>query len=129
MKRWTTVPHENWSRAHELRRALTPAEQVLWSALMGKQLGVKFRCQHPIGPYIVDFYADELRLVIELDGEIHALEEVKARDAEREAYLKSRQRVVVRFTNREVLETPEKVLDEIRKIITQLKPELPPGPP
>jgi very-short-patch-repair endonuclease len=127
-KRWTTVPPDHWSMARHLRRALTAAEQALWSRLRGGQLGVRFRCQHPFGPYILDFYCDALRLVIELDGPIHATEESRRHDAEREGYLQSRQRVVVHFTNQEVLEQPERVLTEIRALVEQLR-TLPPDPP
>jgi very-short-patch-repair endonuclease len=59
-------------RAKELRQRQTSAEEKLWALLRNKQLGgYKFRRQHPIGPFIVDFYCDEARLVIELDGGIH----------------------------------------------------------
>ena len=128
-KRWTTVPADNWQRAHDLRHELTPAEQVLWSALRGGQLGVRFRRQHPFGPYILDFYCDALRLVIELDGPIHATEESRRHDADRGAYLQARQRVVVHFTNQEVLETPDKVIAEIRSLIDRLKNSPPLTPP
>ena len=58
--------------AQRLRLNLTPAEQKLWKALQKRQLnGLKFRCQHAIGSFIVDFYCPQCRLVIELDGDIH----------------------------------------------------------
>lgn len=58
--------------ARHLRRNLTPAEAYLWNALRCRQLvGLKFRCQHPVGRFIVDFYCPSCKLVIEVDGEIH----------------------------------------------------------
>jgi very-short-patch-repair endonuclease len=59
-------------RAKELRQQLTPAEKLLWNRLRSRRLGgFKFRRQHPIGPYIADFYCAEHRLVVEVDGSIH----------------------------------------------------------
>ncbi len=58
--------------ARQLRQQLTPAERQLWQALKNRQLkGWKFRCQHPIQSFVVDFYCPEHRLVVELDGDIH----------------------------------------------------------
>ncbi|HEY9867286.1 MAG TPA: DUF559 domain-containing protein, partial [Candidatus Obscuribacterales bacterium] len=58
--------------ARRLRRELTPAESILWEALRGRQLdGLKFRCQHPVGKFILDFYCPSVKLVIEVDGGIH----------------------------------------------------------
>lgn len=68
--RGTTKEIEEAARL--LRQQLTPAEAKLWEALRGHQLkGLKFRCQHPIGRFIVDFYCPSLKLVIEVDGSIH----------------------------------------------------------
>ena len=59
--------------ARKLRNNLTTAEALLWSALRNKQLaGLRFRCQHPVGNFILDFYCPSLKLVIEVDGRIHA---------------------------------------------------------
>ena len=59
--------------ARDLRKRLTPAERILWRLLRDRRLkGLKFRRQFPIGPFVVDFCCYELRLVIELDGEVHA---------------------------------------------------------
>ena len=58
--------------AQELRLKLTPAEEMLWSRIGNKQLdGLRFRSQHPIGRYIADYYCHELKLVVEVDGDIH----------------------------------------------------------
>src|SRR5436309_2752592 len=58
-------------RARALRRRLTPPEARLWIALRKKKLGLHFRRQHPIGPYIIDFYCDAAKLAVEIDGESH----------------------------------------------------------
>jgi len=118
---WKTVPPEHWKRAQELRGEATKAECVVWNAIRGGRLGVKFRRQHPFGPFFLDFYASEIRLVVELDGGIHELADVKERDAAREEYLRGRQRVIVRFTNREVLESLDEVIEKLRGRIEGLK--------
>ena len=69
--------HVIFKNAESLRYNLTQAELVLWGHLKGNQLGSKFRRQHPLGIYIADFYCHEALLVIELNGDIHNLEEIK----------------------------------------------------
>jgi very-short-patch-repair endonuclease len=86
-----------------LRRKLTPEEQILWRKLRSRRFaGYKFRRQHELGPYILDFYCDEARLSIELDGGQHASEQSKAYDRERSRYLESAGVREVRFWNSEV---------------------------
>jgi very-short-patch-repair endonuclease len=80
---------------------MTSCERVLWDHLRDRRLaGLKFRRQHPIGPFIVDFYCAAARLVIEIDGAIHAYQQEK--DALREKWLLERRFRVLRFTNRSV---------------------------
>ena len=75
--------------ANELRESSTDAEKILWQKLKAKKFfNLKFRRQHPINQFIVDFYCDILKLVIELDGGYHNIPEVKERDEERENMLK-----------------------------------------
>ncbi len=88
-------------RAAELRRELTPAEQKLWAHLRSDQLGVNFRRQHAIGPYITDFCCLQKKLILELDGGQH-LEQAEY-DQERTAFLQSKGYRVLRFWNHEVL--------------------------
>ncbi|MEI7750229.1 MAG: DUF559 domain-containing protein [Candidatus Moraniibacteriota bacterium] len=83
-----------------LRKSATPQEVILWSRLRRSALGHKFRRQHSIGPYIVDFYCPEKKLIVELDGWQHN-EQVK-HDAERTVYLESLGLLVLRFWNNEV---------------------------
>jgi len=95
--------------ARHLRQQLTPAEAQLWSVLSRRQLvGLKFRCQHPIGQFIVDFYCPSCKLIIEVDGGIHSQQE--AYDEARTEKLQSFGYRVLRFTNEEVLNDLQAVL-------------------
>ena len=89
-------------RAAALRKEMTLAERKLWFALKGKQLGVKFRNQHAIGPYITDFCCIKEKLIIEVDGS-HHLDQIDY-DEERAAYLQSRGYRVLRFWNNQVMQ-------------------------
>ena len=73
-----------FERAEELRKNPTSSENLLWQYLKADQLGVRFKRQHPIWMYIADFYCHELKLVIEIDGSVHNLKEVKYHDIVRE---------------------------------------------
>jgi very-short-patch-repair endonuclease len=98
--------------ARRLRQNLTPAEQKLWQALKNRQLnGLKFRCQHPVGLFIVDFYCPQCRLVVELDGEIH--DHQVDYDTARTEQLKQFGYQVVRFRNQEVITNLDTVLRQI----------------
>jgi very-short-patch-repair endonuclease len=112
-KRWRTT-EATQERARELRRDQTPAKQQLWARLRSKQLyGLKFRRQHPIGQFIVDFCCVSCKLVIELDGDSHASQ--KEYDQGRTAWLESRGYRVIRFTNREVTRQLDAVLEAITR--------------
>ena len=106
---------ETRDRAKRLRRELTDAEDKLWSRLRGHQLGVKFRRQHPIGPFITDFCCIERKVVIELDGGQHLNQ--AHHDAKRSEYLESRGYRVVRFWDGAVLTSIEAVLEQIRNLL------------
>ena len=96
-------------RARDLRRPLTPTERLLWLRLRDQQLGgYKFRRQHPLGNFIVDFYCPACRLVVEVDGETYAAQ--AAYDAARTEWLATVGCRVVRFTNGEVRAELEGVL-------------------
>ena len=113
----------------ELRGNLTPQERVLWDALRGRQLDdVKFRRQHPLGAFIFDFYAPELRLVVELDGDIHDDPVRRARDRSRDAHLIANGYSVVRVTNMEVVLDLEAVLERLSVLIGELRGGLPSPP-
>jgi very-short-patch-repair endonuclease len=90
-------------RARELRSNMTTAEIILWSRLRSKQIdNYKFRRQQPIFDYIVDFYCHELRLIIEVDGEIHSLSENKDTDKKRDKILTINGYHIIRFSNLEI---------------------------
>ena len=100
----------------KLRKSLTAAEATLWNLLKNKQLdGKKFRRQHSVDKYILDFYCPSESLAIELDGERHFSDDGMKYDEMRTAYLKSLQIKVIRFENEEIFQSPEGVLQEIRK--------------
>ncbi len=102
------------ARRRELRRNGTAAEKLLWSLLRGRQLrGLKFRRQHPVGCYIVDFYCAESGIGVELDGGQHFTPEGSAADQRRDAYLVRRGVRLLRFSNRELFEEVEGVLEVI----------------
>ncbi len=103
------------TRRKDLRKDLTPQEYKLWYYLKGKNLSVKFRRQHGIGPYIADFYCKEKNLIIELDGSQH--QENKEYDAERDDYIKTLGIKVLRFWNNEVDANIEGVLMKIKEEI------------
>ena len=91
-----------------LRKELTPAERKLWAHIRNDQLGVKFRCQHAIGPYIPDFCSPKAKLIIELDGSQHL--EQEEYDSERTEYLELQGYKIIRFWNSDVLNDIEGVI-------------------
>jgi very-short-patch-repair endonuclease len=104
--------------AKRFRKALTLPEQRLWKALRELDLrGAHFRRQSPLGPYIVDFICHRARLIIEVDGGIHDLPSVAARDAEREAWLRGRGYEVVRVGNEEAFYEAASVADRIARLL------------
>ena len=109
-----------FQRARKLRNAETHAEQVLWSYLRTKPLGLKFRRQHPFGIFILDFYCHQIKLVIEVDGSVHLNEQVKQRDKEREEILSKSGLYVIRFTNDDVLSKLQNVINTIEETILQM---------
>jgi very-short-patch-repair endonuclease len=102
--------------AKNLRKNSTDVERLLWSRLRAGRLeGIKFRRQHPIGHYIVDFVCLERKLIIELDGGQHALPEEIWNDKERTDWMEKEGYTVLRFWNNEVLTNMEGVLEVIRE--------------
>jgi very-short-patch-repair endonuclease len=99
-------------RAKELRQQMTPAEKVLWDRLRSRQLGgFKFRRQHPIGPYIADFYCAAPRLVVEVDGSVH-VGQAEA-DEQRNQQMAEYGYRVLRVSNQEVETDLESVICRI----------------
>ena len=99
-------------RARELRQEMTPAEELLWGRLRRKQLnGLKFRRQHPLGPFIADFYCAEYRLVVEIDGDVHKGQ--REYDIVRTEWFEAHGYRVIRFRNDDVIKDIETVLTAI----------------
>ncbi|GIV55420.1 MAG: hypothetical protein KatS3mg040_0188 [Candidatus Kapaibacterium sp.] len=108
------LPDDLLHFARQLRRNLTDAEKLLWMLLRGRQFGGwKFRRQHPMPPYVLDFYCHELRLAIELDGGQHNTPEQLHYDQQRSEYLAAKGINVLRFWNNQVLQETEAVLHAI----------------
>jgi very-short-patch-repair endonuclease len=104
------LPTRTLHQARQLRGTIVDAEQRLWHHLRAARLnGLKFRRQHPIPPYVVDFYCQSARLVVELDGSQHNEEA----DATRTRYLESLGLKVLRYWDNEVLQQTERVLESI----------------
>jgi len=102
------------NQARSLRGALSRSEVLLWVRLRGREPGEPtFRRQHPIGPYIADFYCSAAKLVVEVDGGVHREEDRMLRDAHREAFLRERGCRVLRVTDRKVLNDPDCVAEQI----------------
>ena len=98
--------------ARELRYNMTHAEEILWNKLKGKKLGgFKFRSQHPVGQFILDFYCPECKLVVELDGGVH--DDQKEYDQTRDEHLQDFGYQVLRFPNQAVI---NRLPDVLRKI-------------
>ena len=106
-------------RVRELRRNQTEAEEIFWELVRDKRfLDLKFRRQHQIGHYIVDFYCHSEKMIIEFDGSVHDLPEQKKKDEKRDKYLTSLGNKVVRFKNEELLDNTDSVLKKIEKTLS-----------
>ena len=117
--------------AQRLRRELTLPEVLLWLCVKGRQLnGLHFRKQHPLGPYILDFYCEALQLAVEVDGELHALDDRPQRDAVRDRWFAKRGIRTLRIPARDVLASPDgaalSILDYVGA--NPLRPSGPPPP-
>jgi len=110
--------HLIFEKAKMLRNNVTPTEMILWGRLKEYYPVLKFRRQHPISFYIVDMYCHSKKLVIELDGSIHDLEEMKIKDELRQKELEALGLKVIRFTTKEIMYELDSVL---RIIETHLK--------
>jgi very-short-patch-repair endonuclease len=109
--------------AHILRGSMTKAEAVLWKKLKDRKLfNVKFRRQHPINIFIVDYYCHEYKLVIEVDGDIHNDEIAKQYDSSRTDVLNNFGLMVIRFTNDQILYSIDTVITKIHQVITERTP-------
>ncbi|MBT7229334.1 MAG: DUF559 domain-containing protein, partial [Gammaproteobacteria bacterium] len=104
------VPPKIKQNARDLRKNMTDAERTLWSRIKSRRLqGFRFRRQHPVGNYIVDFVCLELKLVIELDGGQHM--DQQQYDERRDSFLKAQGFTVLRFWNNKVMKEVDGVLE------------------
>jgi very-short-patch-repair endonuclease len=110
-------------RAAELRNNMTVAEKILWCELRKKDtFKVRFKRQHPVDIFVVDFYCHKCKLAIEIDGDIHLREEVKEYDDGRSHDIEKLGIRILRFTNNEVLENIEMVKKRILCEISSYSP-------
>jgi len=116
----TTTHRHNLKEQTVVRRSLrnnaTAPEAILWLRLKGKQVeGLKFRRQFGVGPYVLDFYCPELRLAIELDGEVHNTSWAGSHDEIRAKFLMENNINILRFKNKVVYQNIKAVIDEIKR--------------
>jgi very-short-patch-repair endonuclease len=117
-KRETALP-DLILAAREMRREFTHAEEVLWKALRLKQLGgARFRRQHVVGPYILDYYCMAKKLAVEVDGKEHSESDQKQYDQERTSYLNTKGIMVLRFLNDQVENDLDGVLSTIFEVLS-----------
>jgi very-short-patch-repair endonuclease len=107
---------ETFHNASSLRKNMTEAEELLWKELKSRKMnGLKFRRQHPIHFYIADFYCNEKKLIIEVDGGIHNVKDIKEHDNNRSAEFDRLGIRVIRVTNESVLNSLSDVLEIIKQ--------------
>jgi very-short-patch-repair endonuclease len=124
MKNFKFIPYDKnlVSRARELRKKTTETEKIFWNKILkNKKLkDFKFTRQKPIGHFIVDFYCAKFKLAIEIDGEIHNFQ--KTRDKERDNFLKQKFGLkILRYTDKEILNNAEKILENLTKEINNME--------
>jgi adenine-specific DNA-methyltransferase len=110
---WSGSPAGNQPHRRHLRRETSPPERALWQRLKGQALGYKFRRQHPIGPYIADFYCRDANLVVEVDGYSHSGERAHKHDRQRDAFMRSLGLRVLRISAKNVGEVLNQVVSMI----------------
>jgi very-short-patch-repair endonuclease len=108
-------PSGQIDRAKRLRQKMTLPEILLWQELRRKQLSRHFRRQHPVGPYVLDFYCSRARLCIEVDGAAHNVVSVALRDEKRDAWLATQGIRVLRFPATDILE--DRLIDGVLQMI------------
>lgn len=102
-------------KARFLRKVETDVEKILWEELRGNKLKVKFRRQHPIDEFVLDFYCPKYKLAIELDGTQHLTKDGKDYDKMRTKYLESKDIKVIRFLNSEIKNNKKEVIKKIQE--------------
>jgi very-short-patch-repair endonuclease len=116
---------EMLKRADILRKNMTETELLLWKRLNAKQINhLRFRAQHPIDKFVVDFFCPAKSLIIEIDGNIHSQSHVAERDEGREIELKKLGLTIIRFTNDEVLTRTDNVIARITLKVNEMDKNL-----
>jgi very-short-patch-repair endonuclease len=115
--------------ARKLRRRMSPPEVLLWGRLRGSKLGFKVRRQHPIGPYVADFFVRDAKLVIEIDGNAHDFGERPIRDLTRDRYMGEQGYRIVRIISRDVMRDLDAVIRLIVEQVTNPLHHPSDGPP
>ncbi len=114
-------------KRRSLRNNMPLAEKLIWQRLRGRQIeNCKFRRQYSIGTFVVDFYAPEIKLALEIDGDSHFVDGANQYDDERTAFLVEKGAKILRFTNREIYEELDGVLEVIAQRIQDLRKSAPP---
>jgi very-short-patch-repair endonuclease len=112
---------ETKTRAADLRKSMTYAEKVLWQQLRNRNVkGLKFRRQHPVSIFILDFYCHEKKLAIEVDGGIHQSEDQREWDENRSFELNELGITVLRFKNEEVIDSTDEVVKKINDYLDSI---------
>jgi len=109
------------TKARVLRKKETQEEKILWEKLRNNKLGIKFRRQHPVDVFVVDFYAPKIKLGIELDGSQHSTKDGKEYDEMRTKHLKSKDIILLRFWNSDINKDLNNVLNRIKLEINKSK--------
>jgi very-short-patch-repair endonuclease len=102
-------------RGKKLRNEPTSSEIIFWSLLKQHFSNFRFKRQHPISQYIADFYCHKLKLVIEIDSDIHKMEEVKNKDKLRDEFLQTLNLKIIRFTNDEVSKNGDRIVKRLQE--------------
>ena len=106
-------PDHDYAKARRLRREMSLPEVLLWERLRRKPLGVKFRRQHPVGRFVIDFYCPSAKLGFEIDGAAHDMGDRPERDMRRDEFLRGQGIGIVRIAASEVLQSVEAVAESI----------------
>jgi very-short-patch-repair endonuclease len=113
-------------KRQQLRNSMPSAEVLLWVRIKGRQmLGCKFRRQHGVGAFAIDFYSAEIKLAIELDGDSHFQEGARQYDQERQKFIESFGIKIVRFLNSDIYENLDGVLEAIGHEIVERRQRIP----
>lgn len=115
---------ETFQIAERLRKEMTVTEKLLWEKVCKNQLGTRIRRQHPIWKFIADFYCHEVKLVIEIDGDIHLNADNKKYDISRDIVLNEFRIEVPRFTNHQVINEMNDVIKKINDTIELLRQKI-----